>query len=197
MKIDLSALHVVSVWARSRICQIVHIELFIDERKWMVNWWWYDIGGPLGLRYGGEVYLTVTRARDSCTSYRLENTDYMTPSPLARPGRRTKINHLSRVPSLRQLNYNSSEYFRLALIFSLRILQWLLLISVRLNIHITIILTKLLNLCFGKGLRKSIGDIFLRSTSMNYTRLIAYFNATSINRLLIYRSFILALPCLL
>ena len=54
----------------------MHIEQFIDEIGWSVNDLdWFDLG-PLGLYK--EIDDARPRARDSCTSYATENTDYLT-----------------------------------------------------------------------------------------------------------------------
>ena len=58
-------------------CYEVHIEQFIDEIGWSVD----DLDdfidlGPLGLYE--DIDDARPRARDSCTSYATENTDYLT-----------------------------------------------------------------------------------------------------------------------
>jgi len=65
---------------RAYNCQIVYIELFINEIGWLINdlnrvlivsWSLVDLG-PLGL--DEDIYNT----RDPCTSYASENIDYLT-----------------------------------------------------------------------------------------------------------------------
>ena len=62
---------------RAYNCQIVHIELFIDEMGWslddletcLLGWFW-----PWALSLDEDIY----NARDSCTSHATENIDYLT-----------------------------------------------------------------------------------------------------------------------
>ena len=54
----------------------MHIEQFIDEIGWSIDWSCLLINlGPLGLYE--DIDDARPRARDSCTSYATENTDYL------------------------------------------------------------------------------------------------------------------------